>query len=158
MTNSLTGVNGVTVALSGSQSGSTVTNSVGNYSFSVPHGGNYTLTPSHPNFTFGPSNTNLTNVTSTQTANFAAFFSLALILDESGPVAALDSVLLTRDPFPVINNNLLNQGLDRNTRVTIFILEFSTWTRRTTVVGGDQSGGQQQSVVRHPGGRRETGD
>lgn len=123
-TNSLTGVGGVTVTLAGSQSGSTVTNSAGNYSFSVPHGGNYTLTPSHPNFTFGPSNTNLTNVTSTQTVNFAAFFTLALILDESGPVAALDSVSLTRDPFPVLNDTLLNLGLDRNTRVTVFISSF----------------------------------
>jgi outer membrane protein assembly factor BamB len=50
---------------------------------------------------------------------------LQLLLDESGPalnqVAALDSVLLTRDPFPVVNAaDLLNLGVDRNTRVIVF--------------------------------------
>jgi len=50
---------------------------------------------------------------------------LQLLLDESGPasnqVAALDSVLLTREPFPVVNAaNLFNLGVDRNTRVIVF--------------------------------------
>jgi outer membrane protein assembly factor BamB len=51
-----------------------------------------------------------------------------LLLDESGPapnqVAALDSVLLTRDPFPVVNGaDLLNLGVDRNTRVVVFAMK-----------------------------------
>ena len=51
---------------------------------------------------------------------------LRLLLDESGPaidqIAALDSVLFVRDPFPVINPaNLFNLGTDRNTRVLIFV-------------------------------------
>ena len=50
-----------------------------------------------------------------------------LMLDTSGPAvdqaAALDSVLLTRDPFPVINGaDLLNLGSDRNTRVILFVV------------------------------------
>jgi outer membrane protein assembly factor BamB len=49
-----------------------------------------------------------------------------LLLDESGPsigqAAALDSVLFTRDPFPVVNGaDLLNLGVDRNTRVMLFV-------------------------------------
>jgi choice-of-anchor B domain-containing protein len=49
-----------------------------------------------------------------------------LVLDESGPdpqqAAALDSALLLRDPFPVVNTtNLLNQGADKNTRVILFM-------------------------------------
>jgi uncharacterized repeat protein (TIGR01451 family) len=49
-----------------------------------------------------------------------------LILDESGPdpnqVAALDSVLCLRDPFPVQGvAGWLNLGSDRNTRVTVFV-------------------------------------
>ena len=49
-----------------------------------------------------------------------------LIIEQSGPdpiqAAALDTQMLLRDPFPVVNpQNLLNQGLDRNTRVTIFV-------------------------------------
>jgi hypothetical protein len=51
---------------------------------------------------------------------------LPLLLDESGPadnqVAALDSLLLLRDPFQVLNPaNLLNQGEDKNTRLLIFV-------------------------------------
>jgi hypothetical protein len=51
---------------------------------------------------------------------------LQLLLETSGPtfdqVAALDSVLFLRDPFPSVNEaNLLNQGSDRNTRVTVFV-------------------------------------
>lgn len=51
---------------------------------------------------------------------------LQLILDESGPepnqAAAVDSALFFRDPFSVINwANLTNLGLDRNTRVLVFV-------------------------------------
>jgi len=51
---------------------------------------------------------------------------LQLLLDESGPdpiqAAALDSMLLLRDPFPVVNNNsFMNPALDRNTRVMLFV-------------------------------------
>ena len=51
---------------------------------------------------------------------------LLLLLDESGPgshqVAALDSLWLLRDPFPVISTlGLLHPGTDRNTRVTVFV-------------------------------------
>lgn len=50
---------------------------------------------------------------------------IQLLLDTSGPaidqVAALDSVLFLRDPFPVVNaDNLLNSAVDRNTRVILF--------------------------------------
>jgi hypothetical protein len=48
-------------------------------------------------------------------------------LDQSGPalnqITALESVFLTRDPFPVVNAaDLLNLGVDRNTRVIVFAL------------------------------------
>src|SRR5258705_439465 len=47
---------------------------------------------------------------------------LQLILDETGQVGAVDSMLLVRDPFPLINSAiLLNLGFDRNTRVTVFV-------------------------------------
>ena len=52
---------------------------------------------------------------------------LQLLLEETGPaldqVTALDSVLFTRDPFPVVNAaDLLNLGVDRNTRVIVFAM------------------------------------
>jgi beta-glucanase (GH16 family) len=51
---------------------------------------------------------------------------LQLILEQSGPdinpAAALDTQLFFRDPFPIVNPaNFLNQGFDRNTRVTVFV-------------------------------------
>ena len=50
---------------------------------------------------------------------------IQLLLEDSGSlsneVTALDSVLFLRDPFPVVNMaNLLNTGVDRNTRVILF--------------------------------------
>jgi len=50
---------------------------------------------------------------------------IELLLDQSGPasdqLAAVDSVLLLRDPFLVVNGaNFFNQGIDRNTRIMIF--------------------------------------
>jgi len=51
---------------------------------------------------------------------------IQLLLEDSGPlpneVAALDSVLFLRGPFPVVNPaDLLNVGVDRNTRVILFV-------------------------------------
>ncbi|HEX8174173.1 MAG TPA: choice-of-anchor B family protein [Pyrinomonadaceae bacterium] len=51
-----------------------------------------------------------------------------LVLDTTGPdpqqAVALDSMLLMRDPFPVVNTtNLLNAGTDKNTRVTLFMTD-----------------------------------
>jgi len=51
---------------------------------------------------------------------------LVLVLDESGPgshqATALDSLLLLRDPFPVVSTmTLLNPGVDHNTRVIVFV-------------------------------------
>jgi hypothetical protein len=51
---------------------------------------------------------------------------IELMLDASGPAGnqalAMDSLLLLRDPFPVVNSwNALNPGPDRNTRLVVFI-------------------------------------
>ncbi|HKS30489.1 MAG TPA: choice-of-anchor B family protein [Pyrinomonadaceae bacterium] len=51
-----------------------------------------------------------------------------MVLDQSGPdpqqAAALDAMLLYRDPFPVVNTtNLLNTGTDKNTRVMLFMAD-----------------------------------
>lgn len=51
---------------------------------------------------------------------------IQLALDQSGPASdqasALDSALFLRDPFPVLNSaNLLNRGVDRNTRIIVFV-------------------------------------
>jgi hypothetical protein len=48
---------------------------------------------------------------------------LDLAIEEGGQaLAALDSVLHTRDPLPIINGaNVLNAGPDKNTRVVVFV-------------------------------------
>jgi hypothetical protein len=49
---------------------------------------------------------------------------LQLVVDESGPdliqAGALDSILLLRDPFPVVNPNMMVTGPDRNSRIDLF--------------------------------------
>jgi len=56
----------------------------------------------------------------------ASTVSMQLLLDSTGPavdqLASMDSALLVRDPFPVVNQaNGLNLGSDRNTRVIVFV-------------------------------------
>ncbi|MCA1578848.1 MAG: NF038122 family metalloprotease [Acidobacteria bacterium] len=53
---------------------------------------------------------------------------MQLLLDQSGPAAdqavALDSILMVRDPFLVLNSaNTLNSGSDRNTRLVIYVAD-----------------------------------
>ena len=120
------GLSNVSIALSGSQIASTNTDANGNYSFTgIVQGGNYTVTPSNTSLSFIPASQSFNNLTADQAANFAASFLLQLVLDDSGQVAALNSVLLTRDPFTVIDLlNQLNTGVDRNTRVSLFLANF----------------------------------
>ena len=56
------GINGVTVALSGSASNSVVTNWNGYFSFTVVSGGNYTVTPSKTGYKFAPSERSYNNL------------------------------------------------------------------------------------------------
>jgi hypothetical protein len=116
-----TGVSGITIALSGSQTDSKVTSANGDYSFTgILQGGNYTVTPANANFTFTPLSSTFNILSADQTAGFTASFLVQLILEESGRVAALDSVLLTKDPFTLLNNNVLYPDADRHTRVVVF--------------------------------------
>jgi hypothetical protein len=68
-----TGISGVTITLSGSQTATTVTDSTGNYSFtSLLLGGNYTVTPSMSGLTFFPSEQSFTDLRANQTnVNFS---------------------------------------------------------------------------------------
>ena len=67
------GLNGVTMTLSGSQSGSTTTSGSGNYTLTgLAAGGNYTVTPSLSGYTFNPASSTFNNLSANQTANFTA--------------------------------------------------------------------------------------
>ena len=63
---------GVTVSLSGSQTDAKTTDANGDYSFTVPAGGSYTITPSKTNYSFSPPPLTFTNLGGNQTANFTA--------------------------------------------------------------------------------------
>ena len=65
-----TGLGGVNVSLSGSQTGSATTDSGGNYSFTVLAEGNYTVTPSKADYSFSPASHSFTLLGSNQVANF----------------------------------------------------------------------------------------
>jgi hypothetical protein len=66
------GLGGVSVQLSGSQSNTASTDANGNYSFTVPSEGNYTVTPSKQNYTFSAASRTFNNLSATQVADFAA--------------------------------------------------------------------------------------
>ncbi|OGS21832.1 MAG: hypothetical protein A2252_00025 [Elusimicrobia bacterium RIFOXYA2_FULL_39_19] len=64
--NSSVAVSGVTVALSGSSTGTYTTGSNGFYTFSVSTGGTYTITPTKTDWNFSPINKSYTNINSAQ--------------------------------------------------------------------------------------------
>ena len=73
VTNNGIGLTGVTVTLGGSQPGIRTTDGNGAYSFTLPGGGNYTVTPSLLGFSFSPASLVFNNLASDQTAaNFTA--------------------------------------------------------------------------------------
>jgi len=64
-------VGGATVNLSGTTTATTTTDAVGNYQFSgLTIGGNYTVTPSVPNYLFTPASRTFNALNSNQTGNF----------------------------------------------------------------------------------------
>ena len=63
---------GVSVALSGSSVGTTVTDSAGEYSFELIKGRDYVLTPAKANYTFGPVSTVITTVNADMQIDFSA--------------------------------------------------------------------------------------
>lgn len=85
---------GVTMTLSGAQRGSTTTNASGNYSFTVPAGASYTVTPSPAGYIFTPPSSSFT-LSGNLTANFTAFEIQTITF---GP---LSNEPLGTSPFPV---------------------------------------------------------
>jgi uncharacterized repeat protein (TIGR01451 family) len=72
-------LSGVGVALSGSPFSPTVTDLSGHYVFAaVPSGGPYTVTPSLAGYIFVPRNQTFSNLSGSQTANFASSYSAVL--------------------------------------------------------------------------------
>jgi hypothetical protein len=75
-----------------------------------------------------------------------------ILLDESGPAgdqaAAMDSILLIRDPFPVVNSaNLINPVSDPNTRLVIFVINMPIVPASTVVVNLIDSNNQSYNIT-----------
>src|SRR6185312_13094149 len=66
------GLPGVTITLSGSASGSATTDGNGNYSFVVPMGGTYTVTPTDADYIFSPVSQTFSSLSGDQTQSFSA--------------------------------------------------------------------------------------
>ena len=149
----------VTLVLNSTTQRTTLTNSTGDFSFAeIPAGSNYEVTPGKPGFTFNPVSQGGTNLSQNRTLFFTGAGSqiptLNLILEQSGPnpnqAAALDSQLLIRDPFLVLNpaNVFANSG-DRNTRVAIFVASLQLLSGEppsAVVVNLIDSGGQSRDI------------
>jgi hypothetical protein len=75
-----------------------------------------------------------------------------ILLDQSGPAgdqaAALDSILLIRDPFPVVNSaNLINPVSDPNTRLVIFVINMPIVPASSVVVNLIDSNNQSYNIT-----------
>ena len=66
------GVSGVTITVAGSKAGTTATDSNGNYSFSVPNGGDYTVTFSKAHYVITPPTVTFNNLVTDKTVDLAA--------------------------------------------------------------------------------------
>lgn len=62
---------GATVDMTGAQNNESATDDNGYYAFTLPAGGNYTLSPSYPGFAFNPANQSVKNLGSDATLNFS---------------------------------------------------------------------------------------
>ena len=89
------GLPGVAVSLSGTALASIATDSNGNYLFSVPVGGNYTVTPSLSGYIFNPSSQTFSNVSGSQSANFSGTASFSISGQALRNGSALSGVTVT---------------------------------------------------------------
>lgn len=117
------GIQGVNVSLSGSQTATTQTDANGNYSFVAQAGGNYTVTPSKTNFTFNPPSQTFSNLGANASANFVGTATPQgpTIFVEEGTLnqaVALDSVTHVHGPFQILTEH--NFSADHHTRVILF--------------------------------------
>jgi hypothetical protein len=100
-------LSGVGVSWSGSQSGSTQTDASGNYSFSVPAAGTYTVSPSMTGVDFSPINKTFSNLSGNQTANFSAAFGISgQILTGAGAALSNVTVKLTGTQSATTNTDV----------------------------------------------------
>jgi hypothetical protein len=98
MSDRTTGLSGVTIKLSGSQSRTAVTDSTGNYAFlNLPLGGTYTVTPQKTGYQFTPASKTFTNLIANKRAvNFAVkVYSISGHITRTGTTTGISAVTVT---------------------------------------------------------------
>jgi uncharacterized repeat protein (TIGR01451 family) len=92
---------GVKISLTGSQTASTTTDSLGAYAFGgLPAGANYSLTPSAANYIFAPASQSITGLAANQSVDFSATANLA-----KGMTASQSSTYATYSPGLAVDGN-----------------------------------------------------
>jgi hypothetical protein len=103
------GLAGVTVTLSGSQTGLRTTDSNGNYSFELIVGGNYTVTPSLLGFAFSPPSQTFNSLSGPQTANFTATRqSFVVTTDSNHGAGSLREAMTNANATPGLDTIVFN--------------------------------------------------
>ena len=72
VTNNGSALSGISISLSGSQNGQTITDSNGNYSLPAAAEGNYVITPALAGYNFSPNSQTFNNLSANQISNFTA--------------------------------------------------------------------------------------
>jgi len=151
------GVPGATVTLTGSRVEITQTDSAGNYSFSVPQGGNYTVTPSLVGFTFTPPSHSITNLVADVTADFVGARSRFVVTNTNNTGAgSLRQAMLDANTAPgadFIDFNIPGTGV----RTINLGLRLPEITDPVTIDAATQPGYAGAPLVEINGGGLDTG-
>jgi hypothetical protein len=117
-----TAMPGVAIAVTGSLSATTTTDSNGNFSFQLPALGNYTLTPTLKSYVFQPVALAFNQLTADQTVSFngnlAPVVPILISHEDSTRAMALDSVLRTNEPFKLAYDYPWSS--DKRTRILLY--------------------------------------
>jgi uncharacterized repeat protein (TIGR01451 family) len=121
-----------TVTLSGSQSATSSTDANGNYSFTVPFGGTYTITVSKTGFTFTPPSQTFSNLDTNQIANFTG----ALIqLTISGHIANANNVSIANATVTLSGSQSATSSTDANGNYSFTVPFGGTYTVSASKAG-----------------------
>ena len=154
------GIADVAVVAQGNQTGTRVvlTNAQGNYTLPLGANTNIKLRAYKTRFIFNPLLVGFSSIggfpiTGAQTLDFSGtslpfpilIFAQAPILlteDESLSALALDAVLHTRDPLPIITNSYF--GIDKRTRIKLFLVDADLYSGETVSIFAVQARDAQQ--------------
>jgi hypothetical protein len=118
-------LSGVSVALGGSQTGTTSTDAAGNYSFNVTALGDYTVTPSKPHYSFAPAGASLADIAGNATADFAGSHVSYTI---SGRIAGEDGGALGGTSVTLSGSQSATTTADANGNYSFSVVAEGTYT------------------------------